>query len=434
MLMRTSRLFLIGAVTGMLCLPALVLGQEADKKQPQCKDQQECDLYNSILQDNNPKTKLDKLQQWVKQNPDTQFAQIRRTLLITTYAATGQAAQALGVAKQSLAADPKDFNALYYTMLLTQPAYTTNQQPAILADGENASKSLLATIDTPPAGVAADQWAKLRPEVEVLCHQTLGFVSMQRKSWDAAESELKKALQVNPNNSAVDFSLYVTLASKKDNSNALFYYARAAAYDGPGSLTAPQRQALQADLQKTYTAYHGSGNGLQELQTAAKSQPNPPDGFHIDSKAELAKKAAEADIAKEEALAKSNPELALWKNIKEQLNGADGANYFNSSMKDAKLPTLRGKVVSLDPENRPKTLVLALEDGVTGDATLKFEMALPGKVDAGTELTFEGVPESYTTGPFMVVFNVDKEDLHGWTGKNAPAVRKAAPKKAAPKK
>ena len=119
-----------------------------------------------------------------------------------------------------------------------------------------------------------------------------------------------------------------------------------------------------------------------ELMASAKAQPNPPDGFHIDSKGELAKKSAEAEVAKEEQLAKSNPELALWKNIKEQLNGADGANYFNSSMKDAKLPTLRGKVVSLEPENRPKTLVLALEDGVTGDATLKFEMPLPGKVDA----------------------------------------------------
>ena len=425
----TSRLFWMSVIAGMLCLPALVLGQDA-AKQPQCKDQAECDLYNSILQDNNPKTKLEKLQQWEKANPDTQFIKIRRTLLITTYAANGQAAQALTAAKQSLAADPKDFNALYYTMLMTQPAYTANQQPDILAGGENASKSLLSTIDTPPAGVDAGQWAKLRPDVEVLCHQTLGFVAMQRKSWDGAEAEFKKALQLNPNNSAIDYSLYITLASKKENSSALFYYARAANYDGPGSLAPQQRQALQANLQQTYTAYHGSATGLDQIVAAAKTSPNPPDGFHIDSKSEIAKKAAEAENAKAEQLAKDNPQLAMWKNIKEALNGGDGANYFNSSMKGAKLPTFRGKVVSLDPETRPKTLVLALEDGVTGDATLKFEMPLPGKVDAGTELTFEGVPDSYTTSPFMVTFDVDKDDLHGWTGKNAAPAKKAAPKKA----
>ena len=430
MLKETSRLFWMSVIAGVLCLPALVLGQDA-AKQPQCKDEAECNLYNSILQDNNPKTKLEKLQQWEKANPDTQFIKIRRTLLITTYAANGQAAQALTVAKQSLADDPKDFNALYYTMLLTQPAYTANQQPDILAGGESASKSLLASIDTPPAGVDAAQWAKLRPDVEVLCHQTLGFIGMQRKSWDAAEAEFKKALQLNPNNSAVDYSLYITLASKKDNSNALFYYARAANYEGPGSLTPQQRQALQADLQKTYTAFHGSATGLDQLIAAAKASPNPPEGgYHISSKAEIAKKAAEEENAKAEQLAKDNPQLAMWKNIKDQLKAADGASYFESSMKGAKLPTFRGKVVSLEPETKPKTIVMALEDGTTGDATLKFEMPLAGKVDAGTELTFEGVPESYTSSPFMVVFNVDKEDLHGWTGKNAAPAKKAPAKKA----
>jgi hypothetical protein len=90
-------------------------------------------------------------------------------------------------------------------------------------------------------------------------------------------------------------------------------------------------------------------------------------------------------------------------------------------MKSALLPTLKGKVVSMTPALKPKTVVMALEDGTTPDATLKFETALPGKVDVGTELTFEGVPESYTASPFMVVFAVEKDKLHGWTGKNAPA-------------
>jgi hypothetical protein len=61
-------------------------------------------------------------------------------------------------------------------------------------------------------------------------------------------------------------------------------------------------------------------------------------------------------------------------------------------------------------------------------------MALPGKVESGTELSFEGVPQSYTASPFMVVFNVEPEKLHGWTGKNAAPVRRAAPKKTGTKK
>src|SRR5271168_4752278 len=107
MLIQPSRLLLIGAVASALCLPMLVLGQDTAAAQPQCKDQQECDLYNSILQDTNPKTKLDKLQQWDKQYPDSAFKKVRGTLLITTYAAAGQPKEAVAAAKESLANDPK---------------------------------------------------------------------------------------------------------------------------------------------------------------------------------------------------------------------------------------------------------------------------------------------------------------------------------------
>ena len=89
------------------------------------------------------------------------------------------------------------------------------------------------------------------------------------------------------------------------------------------------------------------------------------------------------------------------------------------------LPTLKGKVVKLEPAVKPKTIVLAMEDGksdgTTADATLKFEMPLAGKVDEGTELTFEGVGESFTQSPFMLVVTVEKDKLHGWTGKNEAA-------------
>lgn len=423
-----SKRFLIGVITGILGASVALEAQE--QKQPQCKDQAECDLYNAILKDNNPKTKIEKLQQWAKQYPTSDFVKARRNLLITTYAAAGQPKEAAATAKQALADDPKDFNALYYVMFLTQPLYGASQQPAVLDDGEKAAQALLANIATPPAGVAADQWAKVRPEIEVLSHTTLGFINNQRKNWDGAEAELKKALQVNPNNGGADYMLGFTLANKKDNSNALFYYARAAAYDGPGGLSAAQRQGVQAEVQKMYSLHHGSADGFTALLATAKAQPNPPDGFHIESKGEIAKKSAEAEAADSEKFAREHPELALWKNIKTQLTGEGGDGYFASSMKDAKLPTLKGKVVKLEPENRPKTLTLALEDGTTPDATLKFEAALPGKVDVGTELAFEGVPQSYAANPFMVVFNVDKDDLHGWTGKNPAPARRPAAKKA----
>jgi len=112
--------------------------------------------------------------------------------------------------------------------------------------------------------------------------------------------------------------------------------------------------------------------------------------------------------------AQDGRELALWKSIKRALLGPHGDEYFEMSMKNAMLPTLHGRVVSLEPAANPRTVVLAIEDGATPDATLRFDRPLPGKVEAGTELSFEGVAESYTANPFMVVFEVYPDHLHGW--------------------
>ena len=433
MLLPRYGVLLAVSMTGLFCLaPLRVAGQAG----PNYKDPQEFQLYDAILKDTNPKTKLEKIQDWEKKYPSTEFTKERRQLYFSTYIALNMPKEVVAKAKEILSDNPKDFNALYYTMLLTRTLYPAGQQASVLDDGEKASQALLASIDTPPPGVAADQWAKLRPDIEVLAHVTQAFIGMQRKNWDGAEGELRKALALNPNNSEVDYMMYVALASKKNNSAALYYQARAAAYDGPGSLNAQQRQGVQAEVQNASTSYHGSADGLNELLAAAKAAPNPPDGFHIKSKSEIIKEKYAADAAGEALFEKEHPEWARWKKIKEALAGPDGANYFTSGMKDAKVPTMKAKVVKLEPALKPKTILVAMEDGssdgTTADATLKFDAPLPGKVDVGTELSFEGVGESYTGSPLMVVFTVDKADLHGWTGKNAaapPAHRPPAKKK-----
>ena len=64
----------------------------------------------------------------------------------------------------------------------------------------------------------------------------------------------------------------------------------------------------------------------------------------------------------------------------------------------------KGKIVSMTPETKPKQIVLALEQPNVPDVTLELSQALPGKMEAGEELQFEGVAKSYTKQPFMVVF------------------------------
>ncbi|HLX43007.1 MAG TPA: hypothetical protein VKR43_06210, partial [Bryobacteraceae bacterium] len=146
------------------------------------------------------------------------------------------------------------------------------------------------------------------------------------------------------------------------------------------------------------------------------------------SKSELDKERLDA----EEAAAKANPMLGLWKNIRRELQSDGGQTYFDNNMKGAALPggannvaKFKGKLISMTPLVKPKELVLAIEDPAKPDATLKIESALPGKMDPGADIEFEGVADSYTKDPFMVTFIVEKSKIEGWTGKNPPLLKKS---------
>lgn len=388
------------------------------------KDRAEYDLYVSIGQDQNPKTRLEKLQQWAMKYPKTDYIKERRDVFLTTYAALNDAKDVFMEAKEILADDPNNFTAHYYEMLFTQPYYTQNQSKDILDEGEKAAKAILAGIDTPPPNVKADQWAKLRPDVEVLAYKNLGFIDMQRMDWADAEANFQKVLMQTPDDAAVDFQMGTAIASEKKVDRipaALFYFARAATISGKSGLPEAGKQQAMTYVQKQYKNFHGSDDGFNDLLTAVKANPTPPAGFTIENANQIAQKSA-ADEAKWE---QDHPEEALWKKTKEALMAPDGPMYFDMGMKGAMLPTLKAKVVKMEPATRPKTLMVAIEDGkVDGtmpDATLKFETPLPGKVDEGTEITFEGVADSYTQNPFMLDMTVDKDHIHGWTGKNEPA-------------
>jgi tetratricopeptide (TPR) repeat protein len=427
---QSSKYLLAIVLTGALGpMPARMFGQAAaapasTAPQKNWKDRAEYDLYVAIGMDQNPKTRLEKLQQWEKGYPMTEWIKERRTLFLTTEAALNDGKGAMEVAKQILADDPKDFTALYYTMLFTQGLYGQSQSPDILDQGEKAAQAILAGIDMPPPNVTAEQWAKLRPDIETLAHVNLGFISMQRKNWDAAEAEFQKVLTGSPNNAQVDYWMGTVIASEKKLDKlpvAMFYFARAATITGATALTPDAQKTAMTYVQRQYKNFHGSDEGFTDLVAAAKANAAPPAGFTVKNANEI----AQAQAADEEGWAKSHPQEATWKNLKMALSAPDGPMYFDMGMKGAMLPTLKGKVVKLEPAVKPKTILVALEDGksdgTTADATLKFEMPLAGKVDEGTELTFEGIGESFTQSPFMVVMTVDKDSLHGWTGKNEPA-------------
>ncbi|HWY47773.1 MAG TPA: hypothetical protein VNX70_10350, partial [Bryobacteraceae bacterium] len=238
---------------------------------PQWKNQAEFDLFTAITKETDPKAKLAKIQQWEKEYPDTAFMAQRRTLLLTTYFQLGQAKQAVDVAKQILANDPNDFSALYITVTLTQSLAGQSPTPDVLDQGEKAATVLL-NLNTAPPNLTADQWTTQKPQVQNLALTTLGWIALQKKSWQAAQTNFQKSLQIDPNNGTVDFQLATAIYSEKDPAKtptALFYFARAATYDGQGALNPDGRKTVMTYVQKAYKGYHGSDEGFNNLLAAA---------------------------------------------------------------------------------------------------------------------------------------------------------------------
>ena len=122
-----------------------------------------------------------------------------------------------------------------------------------------------------------------------------------------------------------------------------------------------------------------------------------PDGFHIKTKDEM-------DAEKDEAFEKSNPQLALWMSIKNQLTAAEGTQYFDGQLKGAGVPKLRATVISVNPPTNSKEIVVALADTKTAEATLKLDEALVGKPEVGGIIEFKGCLRRLSRNPSCLTF------------------------------
>jgi len=427
---------------------ALALGLGAQEKKKEWKDRAEYDLYESITKTQDPNQWLDLLNKWKTAYPQSDYADIRREMYLASYRALNKPREAFDAAEEVLKDNPNNLIALsavvgYVYAIVPYQAALTPQMTADLDAAEKAATGILGNLEAiyakenRPPEMTDSQAGQAKPQLKAFAQKTLGYIALERKNYPAAQTELTKALDLDPNQGQVSFWLGAAILAQNQEhpelqAAALYDFARAAAYDGPGSLPANDRKQIQDYLTKVYAQYHGSNEGLDKLIARAKTSALAPSGFTLLSRVDVEKQ----QLAAEEAQERANPMLALWKRIRTELEGAGGAAYFENNMKGAALPggvegveKFKGKLVSMTPETRPKELVLAISDATTPEVTLKLDSPLAGKMEPGGDLQFDGVAESYTKDPFMVTFTVEKSHVEGWTGKNVPARKRTSAKK-----
>ena len=128
-----------------------------------------------------------------------------------------------------------------------------------------------------------------------------------------------------------------------------------------------------------------------------------------------------AHVAAPAQKTKAEPVTAqqLWSTIKRALTETDGQEYFDNSFKGAMVPGgagglwyLTGALLSAEPKEQPRVLVLAISDRSTPEVTLRFKDSkwndshITGPLIPGSLIQFEGVAISFTKEPFMVTFEV----------------------------
>ncbi len=399
-------------------------GQAAAGQGPQknYKDRGEYDLYSKITQTQDPKERLQLLHTWEDKYPQTDFAKERLEYFVATLSQLAPTdptvrQQLIDKANELLKTDPKNFRAMYAVCLWGPAVGGASPSPDLQSQVQTAAQGIIDNINTPfdpskkPASMPQADFDKAKNATLAIAHNALAWVDASKKDLAGAENEYKASLQANPDQGNTAAAYAKVLYDDKKTADALFEYARAAEYTGPGpAVPAAGRTQLLDFYNKAYEGFHGGKDGADQVLTQAKTDALPPSGFNIVSANQLANQ--QADQMNQRI--QSDPAFKIWYAVQQSLQ-SKGDAFFNSDVKDAEIPGgaegvkyFKGTVISLDPPNAPTKVVLGVENPATPDGTLLFSKPLPAEalntVKVGSPIEFSGVVDSYTANPYMLTF------------------------------
>ncbi len=449
----------LGAIATIVTLqPALAQGGSAAAPAREYKPG-EYELYDAALKSVNSQnfTKaIADVEAWKQKVPDSAYANERAVLAIQAYQGAKQFDKALADAAplvnkdlDKLFPDPKGGPQQALAVLLGASVGIQNiAQPTQeqIATAEKAANQL-KNYSRKPEGVADAAWAQAKDQLQKAADGALMYISvvpgsnaLAKNDCETAQNLLSKAVGAYPNNAYIAYQLgqayrcsvkQAPAKMEEYQPKAIYQFVRALVLDP--SLGGTQDAKKMGDmLTNTYVNYHGGPEGLEELKATAKTNPLPPANFTLESATKVAER-------KQKEFESKYPQLAMWLGIKGQLAGAGGTQYFESQLKNAAVPKLKGNVIEGKPACRSKELLVSVPEPDQQNAqaviTLKLDAALTGKPTPG-EIQWEGVPSAFTADPFMLTMDTEKAKIEGLqvTPCAATPTRPAGKKSATPKK
>jgi len=387
------------------------------------KDRGEYDLFSKVTQTTDPKARLEVLNTWQDKYPQSDYSQERLQYYVVTLSQLApndptQRQALLNKCQELLKIDPKNPLALYLVSFWGPAVGGANPSPELQSQVESAAHGFIEgadaafAADKKPANMSAADFEKAKNFRLGAAHNALAWVATAKKDNATAETEYIASLKANPDQGPVSAQLAKVLYDEKKVPEALFQYARASEYAGPGTTLPPNvRTQLSEFFNKAYKEYKGNAEGADQVLAQAKTAALPPAGFTIASAAKKAQEEAEAINKRMDA----EPAFKLWYTIKSNLTGDQADAFFANSVKDFEIPggaegvkTFSGTVISIDPPDKPTKVVLGVQDPTKPDCTLVFTTALPASaldtIKVGGKIDFSGVADSFTKDPYMLTF------------------------------
>ena len=369
------------------------------------------------------------LDTWKQKFADTDFKTERQTLYILAYSGAGQFDKTVDAAAPMITAgvdtvftDPKDGPGQAIRVLFTTATAIVriaNPSADQLAIAGKAARQLL-DYNRKPAGLSDDAWAQARTQLKAPAQAALLYIAMlpgsqamskNPKDCPAAEAAYTKAMGEYSDQTVVSYNLALSLSCQRKNSEAVYEFERSAVLDATLGGSQPDPAKIKTFADGAYVKVHGSDEGLAALQEQVKQSPLWPAGFHIKTATEIA-------AEKEKEFEQSNPQLSMWMKIKAALSDTDGATYFESSLKGAGVPKLKGVLIEAKPACKPNTLLVALplpdaQGAPVAEIALKLDTPLTGKPALNGEIQWEGVPSAFTAAPFLLTMDTEKASIEG---------------------
>jgi hypothetical protein len=369
--------------------------------------QEEYAAYNNANTQTTPAAKAAAFEAYLKAYPSSGVKADVLGQILFADSQTGDQAATLNAADRLLAIDPNNLRALtfevYYRRAdadkLTDPAA---KQAALDKVATYAQQGLNATA---PKGMSEDDFAKLKKATAPTFLSAVADDDLTKKDNASAITVLKSEIDGDEPDtehaSPVLQDVYVLAqayytSTPPDFLNCAWYATRAATF-APDAY----KPTIQPLATYCYKKFHGSADGYDAMQTAVKTNLDPPAGFTVTpapKPEDIAAKviATTPDLA---TLAISDKEFIL--------------QYGKPADADKVFDTIKGKAVELPGLTVIAATADSLQVAVSDDAVqsktadFTFTMKEPLKTlpAVGDKISLDGTYASYTQSPLMITMS-----------------------------